>query len=599
MQDPELYKILDMLATKHSYPSQNEDNKGAINYDPNSATKVVQDAKEALSKKLMKTGSAHIIGIFGWEMRRRQDSSKKGNEARLILSKQDTIADIAYWNGSFRQTDSVIIRDSVLSYKKSLTDSDYVNRIPPVKTHAHSILMTDVRNLDDNLYLSTVNLKIEIRDTNFYKFKFGPGLWILDISTIVYYPLKTQPAIVTNLIVLVIIFILLCITFVRRLTINEHFHKYFRIAVSFMIIVFVGFLLPSIIPGVFPETRFIANALRLLPDNAMFFIAALCLLFDWKETRIKWIIGLVFVHVLTNSWELRYTLPILFRSDSMAFVPDRMWRELPPQVFGGISLILVGIGIYWRGKKILELVEGSNPSGMYVWLVSVFSSLFVVYGLLQPFFSFLSDKIFFVIVLLAKGFAFFSIILFSNMYVVLGRFRQQHVEAETIINASPFAMIVFDSDGKIERISQTAFQQFDRGNGKAKNMKDMLADDVEWDFLHRVTETKSQKKNLLLDFKGTEGKKLDCLVSYVPIEGNTMHLITIRPLDKAVLDEIADSIQSHSTKGKVVAALNFLDQLLKPIKEVYGFKEIEEDERFIKMKQLLSSTIDSLTQNCH
>ncbi|MBI5215190.1 MAG: sensor histidine kinase [Ignavibacteriae bacterium] len=586
LQNPLLYKRLDSLGIKYTSPDHNENEKVGINDLTTSSEEMINRNEVSGLEELINGYPAHIIGVLGWEMK----TSILGDSIQGYIVKVEPTASIVFWSNNFRPINFRSVRDSVITRD----DHEYVRRATPDNAHAHSILMTRTQNFDENTYLYMVRIRAEITDTTYYHFKNVDGQSRFECVLIVYYSLKTQPHFIANLIVLVIIFIVLLLVYSKGWIVNKKFHKYFLGAVLVMIIVFTGFLLPNIIQRPIPEMRFIVNVLRLLPDNALFFIAGLYLLTGKAKIKTKWFVLLVMIHVLTYGWEMKYTIPILFKYESMLFVPDQVLRELPPQIFGGIAFVIIGIGIIKRIKDRLETLKIINPPEMYIWISVVIASVFIIYGILQVFYPIIENRVFFTIALIAKAVSFSGILLFSNMYLVLGKLNQQSLFADTIIDASPQAMIVFRDSGMIERVSKTTNMLLKITDGQTGHMKDILADDAELKYLLQLTTTKLEKEGFLLNFKDAEGKKLDCLVSYVPIKENNCHMITFRLLDRAVLDEVADSIHSHSIKGKAIAALNFLDQLLKPIKEVYGFKEIENDEKFIKMKQHLNYIVNSL-----
>ncbi len=584
LQDTVFYGVLDSLSKKQSDITSTQ----------------IQNIVET---QINKDHPARIIGIIGRVVTPYNDSSNIGNASESKPTRSDTTQTMFYWASEFKPVIEKEILDSVMQRRlhfngsdnlsPPLNDNNYINRVPPGESRAYDILMTDAKSFDDNLYLSLVFIKICLpHDNSNISGSCGKGK-TLDWALVVCYPLQSQPAITTNLIFLVFIVIILLIINIRGRTVNKYFNKYFLIATSCMVFVFIGLLLPTLFPNLLPHFKFIVSLLRLLPDDAFFLLAGLSLFYHWDNIPLRLIIATIVLHLTMHIWEMKYVFPIFIDSaDSIVFLPDRIWRLFPPQVFAFVALSSIGLGIFKNGKKMLESLQENLPSSGYVWLFLTFSCFFFIYGPVQLYYPFATEAVFFNLVLIAKILTFSGVILFINMYVVMKRVEGQHLVAEAIIDASPDPMIVFNDEGRIKFFSEAGLQPL---NMEKENIPEFLTevlyDHREWQYLCNLVKSYTKRDDFHLMFKSIDDKRIDYLASYVPIQKSELHLLSIRLLHQAMYEEKIGSIQSHSMKGKAKLILNYLDLFLKD-KSLYGFRIEDEDPRIIGMKKQLGEMRD-------
>ena len=560
-----------------------------------------------------RTGSDNSQDPNGFFQRFFEDSAEYPNMVVAIYEwpfekNKDTIE---YWNRSYLPMDKKKIKSKI-----HFSDQwEFQRRINPESTKVHSILMTNPQLIDENLY--SVNLQVSV-DQSLGQSKNSIGIASYRFVMVVYYPLATLPSLMTNVFVLWIAFVVFLFSYKLKWRLSREFHIYFLWGMGIMTVVYSSLALPGCFQyfgGYFPEGKQIANLIRIAPDNAFFLMAGLFLIRGPKNGDKRLLGILIILHILVNSPELVFSALILLRRDSMFFVPYQFLREFPPQIYGCISFIVVGVGIYRRGTNILDSLT-PVPSGMYTWFKDFLASVFLTYGILQPFYLFRNQVIFFDIALILKFLAFFGVVLFTNMELVLDRFKasiedqkmkqslaedqakakeRQQLIAETVLKESPVSIIVFDDEHRIVALSEITVHQLDFQTARPGNLVGIVYDGFEWDLLSRLGKAREKQLRFLLDLKNKKNERRHYIANYTPVGTGPLHLLVAFPLSEAELKEFAQGISGHLLRADVQLIENHFDALIEFVRDNWNEK-FREHPKAKNVQEAITIVNDSLSK---
>lgn len=537
-----------------------------------------------------------VMGIVGWMPK---DSADK----RSIT--------FEYWFDTTTRVDSIDFHRICCT----LPHSGYIYAIPQPKDSKGKMLLS-AAHPEGEADLHVFNLLLELPATS----DSSSATDSVRCSLFVYYPMENIPGYGANFIFACIVLVILFALFRGSQCVQQKYFRYFRLAMMFLTGIYLCFLLPGILQSFhisWLAARSVSNLLLfLLPDNAAFLLAGL-FMFIGEEKRVGkwWIIAAFAVHYLTVAPELFQNVQILYGSGSFFFPPFKLLRELPPQMYALVVLCVIGMGVYRRGMaRAKSLKQGHSP--IFEYFTVTLSVVFVLYGLCQPLYSIRGEIVFFEIVLGAKFLAFSGIILFLYLvdialFTYLERVDET-LEAETkqirkkyqsisesTIKIWPEPIVVFDNQGEILFLSDSAKEQLGLET-TPKSLKEILADEKEWDFVSHLISSGSTCEGFLLCLKDAQGERVSYVASFMPgekiTENEMWYFLILNPFDEFVFETFVRSIHTHSLKGDVITVRNWMNQILSRLKEDYGVdaEELKRDPKVTKLQNLLSSLIDRL-----